>query len=78
MLATQIVLVPYPVPVPAAMGWLTKYPGHTPREGKTSPGWPLRQSIPTQETRRLLDLARRDIAERRERKAIAELLERTC
>jgi hypothetical protein len=67
--ATTIVLVPIPV-----MGWLTKYPGHTPREAKTRPGWPLRQPIPSPaERQRMLDQARRQLAEQRERKAIAEL-----
>jgi hypothetical protein len=68
----QIVFVPVPVAgssFPRVIG--TRYPS----QGKTPPGWPLRncQQIPTQETRRLLDTARRELAEAKARRLLREL-----
>jgi hypothetical protein len=63
----QIVIVPYPVPVASlSRGWWEKCGRDlSPRQGKTIAPWRPAQTIP--DRARLLDLARRDIAERRER-----------
>jgi hypothetical protein len=66
----QIVFVPVPVAgssFPRVIG--NRYPSH----GKTPPGWPLKSPIPTQETRRMLETARRDLAEEKARRLLREL-----
>jgi hypothetical protein len=71
-LAPTIILVPYPVPV---MG--SSFPRvigeRFGRTGKTPPGWPLRQELPTREAKQMLDSARRELAETRARKLLNEL-----
>jgi len=73
MIPVQIVVVP--MPVPCAGGWTDRaqYNEHPQRRRKDRSDWPRFQPIPTQETRRQLDDARRLLAERREQRAWREL-----
>jgi hypothetical protein len=74
----KIVFVPFPVPVPVAGSSFPRVIGtRYPSQGKTNPGWPPlnRQPIPTEETRRMLDAARRDLAEEKARRLLRELQE---
>jgi hypothetical protein len=75
--APHIIFVPIPVPVPeASRRGLDRDPDwNPPREPKTTPRWPLQQSIPSPETRRLLDTARRELAEQRATRLMRELVE---
>jgi hypothetical protein len=63
--------------VPVVMG--SSFPrvigDHPPRVGRTKSGWPPpnKQPIPTQETRRMLDMARRELAEAKARRLLQEL-----
>jgi hypothetical protein len=77
MSVTQIIILPVPVPVFEAKPkwWQRARSDPAPqRERKSDPSWPKKQEIPTEETRRLLDGARREIAERREQRALRELM----
>jgi hypothetical protein len=70
--AVQIIFVPMPVAgssFPRVIG--QRYPS----KGKTPTGWPppSHQPIPTQETRRMLEMARRDLAEAKARRLLQEL-----
>jgi hypothetical protein len=72
----QVVLVPWPVCWVAGSAF-PRVIGHPPNPQharKTDAKWPLTQQIPTQ-TRRILDDARRQLQERRERQLLRELEE---
>jgi hypothetical protein len=73
-LAPTIVFVP--VLIPTAGSSFPRVIGERHgRTGKTPNGWPPlnRQPIPTEETRRMLDAARRDLAEEKARRLLREL-----
>jgi hypothetical protein len=75
--APIVVFVPYPVWVGGSS--FPRVIGHRyPREHKTPNGWPPsnRQQIPGPETQRILDNARRDLAEAKARRLLRELDER--
>jgi hypothetical protein len=61
MVPLNVVFVP--VPVPVAASWLTRYNSVRRYPAKQTGRWPLRQPIPSQEARRLLEQAKRAIAE---------------
>jgi hypothetical protein len=64
-----VVFVPIPVPVLCAsgnVGWVKRTPQPT-YPSKRRENWPLSSPIPTDETRRTLDDARRRIASEREK-----------
>jgi hypothetical protein len=68
-----IIIVPFPVPVASRRGLDRDPDWHPQRERKSPPMWPLSHSIPSQDTRRLLDAARRAIAEARAQRLMQEL-----
>jgi hypothetical protein len=70
--AVKIVFVPVPV---AGSSFPRVIGERHPPKGKTPPGWPLHQQIPTQETKRLLETARRDLSEAKARRLLRELQE---
>jgi hypothetical protein len=78
-LAPSIVFVPVPVWVGGSS--FPRVTGeHYQRHGKTPSGWPPpnHQHIPTDQTRRMLDAARRDLAEAKARRLLRELDERSA
>jgi hypothetical protein len=68
--AVQIVFIPVPV---AGSSFPRVTGDHPQRERKTPSRWPLNSPIPTNEARRALDDARRQLAEQRARKLLREL-----
>jgi hypothetical protein len=74
MVSTAVRIVFVPVPV-AGSSFPRVIGQRHPPKGKTPPGWPLHQPIPTQETKRMLETARRDLAEEKARRLLRELEE---
>jgi hypothetical protein len=68
--AVQIVFIPVPV---AGSSFPRVIGTHPKSEHKTSPHWPLNQQIPSDATRRMLDDARRQLADERGRRLLREL-----
>jgi hypothetical protein len=71
--APAVIIVPVPVMSVRRSWWQRTSTGPSPTERKSNGPWPLQQPIPTDETRRLLDDARRTLAERRAQRLWREI-----